>query len=120
VTTTSTEPLSPPIDRTDTVLDDAPDLMGTLRDAEDRARQMFAATITTDIVAWLDASGLDDEDRDEFLRDLAASLAGSAEDVMQTLRDWRITAEALQDPIRREVLIGGTAAADYTEVDRPQ
>lgn len=37
----------------------------------------------------------------------------------ELVRDWRTTASELADPARRHVLLGGFAADDFGEVERP-
>jgi len=38
----------------------------------------------------------------------------------QLLRDWRVTADELADPLRRDVLVGEFRADDLAEADRPE
>jgi hypothetical protein len=94
-----------------------PDLMGAFRDAE---AQRWAARITTDIFAWLRSSGFDPDDQREFVRDLTEAVAGTPDDIAEVIREWRLTAEALADPTRREILLGDNTDADYVEVQRPE
>jgi len=72
--------------------------------------------------SWL--RHLDADDREQFFHELefAVGFARGALDVSgieACLRDWRVTAEALSDPARREVLTGSPGDADFTEVPRP-
>ena len=50
--------------------------------------------------------------------DAEAVAARDAGPVEKCLREWRVTAEALSDPQRREVLTGA-GDNDYAEVERP-
>jgi Family of unknown function (DUF6247) len=73
-------------------------------------------------LAWLAA--FDEEDRTEFFAELrdALSVAGATRDagpVETCLREWRITARALSDPLRKAILIG-PGNDEYAEVGRPQ
>jgi hypothetical protein len=73
-------------------------------------------------LAWLAA--FDDDDRAEFFDELrdALTLAESTRDagpVETCLREWRTTAQALSDPLGREVLLG-PGNDDYAEVTRPE
>ena len=38
----------------------------------------------------------------------------------ETLYRWRVTAEALEDPLRRAILLGAPGAEDFVEVSRPE
>lgn len=72
---------------------------------------------------WL--APLDADDQAEFFADLHAAVAlarhtGNVEPVDACLHDWRITAEALSDPARREILTGTPEPADFAEVQRPE
>lgn len=63
-------------------------------------------------LAWLRV--FDAEDLREFVDELhAALIAGladqSLDDIEQIVRDWRITARQLEDPLRRAVLLGHDA-----------
>ena len=73
-------------------------------------------------LAWLAA--FDEDDRTEFFGELrdALSVAAAtcdAEPVETCLSEWRTTAHALSDPLRRAILTG-PGDDDYAEVDRPQ
>lgn len=73
-------------------------------------------------LAWLMA--FDEDDRAEFFGELldALSVAEATRDaapVETCLREWRTTARALADPLRRAILTG-PGDDDYAEVDRPQ
>jgi hypothetical protein len=73
-------------------------------------------------LAWL--AVFDEDDRSEFFEELrdALALAESTWDatpVERCLRDWRTTAQALSDPLRR-ALLTGPGDDDYAEVDRPE
>lgn len=68
----------------------------------------------------------DQEDLAEFVTEMRGSLvlaarARSARPVSDTLRAWYNTALSLDDPLRREVLIGNESAdEDFVEVARPE
>jgi hypothetical protein len=73
-------------------------------------------------LAWLAA--FDEDDRAEFFAELrdALSVAGATRDagpVETCLREWRTTARALSDPLRRAILTA-PGDDDYAEVDRPE
>jgi uncharacterized protein DUF6247 len=73
-------------------------------------------------LAWLAA--FDEEDRAEFFGELrdALSVAGAAREagpVRTCLREWRITARALSDPLRKAILIG-PGDGEYAEVGLPR
>ena len=73
-------------------------------------------------LAWL--ASFDEDDRAEFFEELrdALSVAAATRDaapVETCLREWRTTAQALSDPLRRAVLTA-PGDDDYAEVDRPQ
>lgn len=73
-------------------------------------------------LAWL--ASFDEDDRAEFFEELrdALSVAAATRDaapVETCLREWRTTAQALSDPLRRTILTA-PGDADYAEVDRPQ
>jgi hypothetical protein len=95
----------------------APDLMGVLLEAEAR---VHSAASTTDVVSWLSGSGLDAEDQEQFFRELKEAIAGSPEEITDVLHAWRLTAQALSDPTRREILLGDNTHEDYVEVERPE
>ena len=70
--------------------------------------------------SWLAA--LDDDDQALFFLEMDAALdaaeaAGHAEPLEACLHAWRVTGEALSDPLRRAVLTGNDD--DYVEVRRP-
>ncbi len=72
-------------------------------------------------LAWL--AVLDEDDRAEFFAELldALSVAEATRDaapVDTCLREWRMTARALADPLRRTILTA-PGDDDYAEVDRP-
>ena len=72
--------------------------------------------------AWLTV--FDDDDRAEFFSELRDALAVAeatrdAAAVETCLREWRITARALSDPLAREILTG-PGDDDYGEVTRPE
>jgi hypothetical protein len=74
-------------------------------------------------LTWL--RHLDDDDLATFIAELraAVSLAYHDDDLTelnQLAADWRTTADELADPARRHVLLGGFAAGDFTEAQRPE
>ena len=74
-------------------------------------------------LAWLRT--FDRDDVEEFLVELndalvAASADRSSEVLDRCIRDWRITARQLEDPLRRSVLLGTHSAEDLVEVDEPK
>jgi hypothetical protein len=73
-------------------------------------------------LTWL--RHLDDEDIATCLAELrdAVSVAyhdANLTELDQLARDWRVTADELADPARREALLGSFDADDFTPVDRP-
>jgi Family of unknown function (DUF6247) len=73
-------------------------------------------------LAWL--AVFDEDDRSEFFDELRDALAlaeatRDAEPVENCLREWRMTARALSDPLAREILTG-PGDEDYAEVARPE
>jgi hypothetical protein len=73
-------------------------------------------------LAWLAA--FDEDDRAEFFAELrdalpVAEATRDASPVETCLREWRTTAQALSDPLRRETLTA-PGEGDYAEVTRPQ
>ena len=73
-------------------------------------------------LAWL--ATFDEDDRAEFFEELrnALSVAAATRDaapVETCLREWRTTAQALSDPLRRAILTA-PGDDDYAEVDRPR
>ena len=73
-------------------------------------------------LAWLRV--FDDEDLREFTHDLQQALIASyADRDLAPLHDcveaWRLTAQQLEDPLRRHVLLGKVAPQDLVEALRP-
>ncbi|MEU9246373.1 hypothetical protein [Streptomyces sp. NPDC048385] len=73
-------------------------------------------------LAWLRV--FDNEDLQEFIADLQASLvAAHADDDVTALEEclhaWRTTARQLEDPLRRSVLMGQHQPSDFVEASRP-
>lgn len=73
-------------------------------------------------LSWLQV--FDPEDLEEFAEELKAAVdravrEGSWESVEETVERWRITARALEDPIRRSILLGSVSDDDFVEVERP-
>ena len=71
---------------------------------------------------WLAA--LDRDDQVQFFLQMGAALQAAersrdTESLETCLREWRVTAEALSDPLRRATLTGTLADGDFTEVQRP-
>jgi hypothetical protein len=68
---------------------------------------------------------LDPDDLTEFVVELRGSLVlavreQSSTPLRETLQAWRDTAEALSDPARRAILLGGSGGDDFIEVSRPE
>jgi hypothetical protein len=73
-------------------------------------------------LAWL--ATFEEGDRAEFFDELRDALAMAvattdAAPIERCLHDWRTTAQALSDPLRREILTG-SGDGDYAEVSRPE
>lgn len=72
---------------------------------------------------WLRVFDADDlhefiaEMRQAILEALRAEKLGLPDDVLQR---WRVTALALEDPLRRSILVGPIEEHDYVEVGRPE
>ena len=71
---------------------------------------------------WL--AFLDDEDRAQFFTEMREALdgaekSGDAAVVEGCLCAWKVTAEALSDPVVRAALTSPLDEADFTEVPRP-
>ena len=94
-------------------------------DVVERARAKPAADrVPADFgdLTWL--RHLDDDDLAQLLHEVRAAVSVAYHDddlteLEQLVRDWRVTADELADPARREVLLGGFDAADYVEAARP-
>ncbi len=72
---------------------------------------------------WLRA--FDTDDLREFVGELRQAIVVAAREespdlIEETLQRWRTTAEALADPLRRQILLGGDRPDDYVEVSRPE
>ncbi len=86
------------------------------------------AAVPLDLAAfgeWPWLRTFDAEDLQEFIRELqeaiiAAGREESAALLEDTLHRWRVTAEALDDPLRRSVLLGAHRDEDFVEVGRPE
>ena len=73
-------------------------------------------------LAWLRVFDLDD--LQEFIGELKDVLTSTYADqdaaiLQQCLRDWRITARQLEDPLRRSVLLSSNSVEDFVEAPRP-
>lgn len=74
---------------------------------------------------WTWLRSLDEEDRDEFIRELCRAVIVAAHEessaiIEETLNAWRITAQELDDPDRRAILLGDVHEEDFLEVSRPE
>ncbi len=71
--------------------------------------------------AWM--SVLDQDDRAECLMDLKEAisllLAGDELPLRETIQAWRLTAQQLSDPRKREILLGVPDSEDFTAVEQP-
>jgi hypothetical protein len=75
--------------------------------------------------SWMWVGRLPTEDATEFVRDIGDALYESCRTMsvaplVSTVDDWKTTADALDDPLARETLLGASTPNDYVEVDRPQ
>jgi hypothetical protein len=63
---------------------------------------------------------LDDEDRHELHSDLRRALDGDPEELRRVLHEWRVTVDALKDPVSREILLARELGdEEFEEVRRP-
>lgn len=74
-------------------------------------------------LTWL--RHFDDDDLATFIAELRAAVSVAYHDddlteLDELVRGWRVTAEELADPARRQVLLGDFAAGDFAEVGRPE
>lgn len=74
---------------------------------------------------WTWLREFDLEDLHEFVVEVRnALLIAGREEILgpleETLSRWRVTAEALEDPVRRQILMGTFNADDFVEVERPK
>ncbi len=71
--------------------------------------------------AWM--SVLDQDDRAECLMDLKEAisllLGGDELPLRETIQAWRLTAQQLSDPRKREILLGVPDSEDFTAVEQP-
>ena len=79
----------------------------------------------TSLGEWTWLRVFDKEDLAQFIDEIrdaviVAAREESAELLDETLQRWRVTADVLQDPIRREILLGADREEDYMEVSRPE
>jgi hypothetical protein len=73
---------------------------------------------------WTWLRHLPADDLPAFLDDARQALIVAAREetltvLDATLRDWRVTAEELSDPLRRAILLGEHRAGDFVEAARP-
>ncbi len=64
------------------------------------------------------------EDQTLFVAEMREALnlaerVGGLEPVERCISEWRITAEALADPVARAILTGSVSEDDFTEAGRP-
>lgn len=74
---------------------------------------------------WTWLRVFDNEDLTEFVAEMheaviVAAREQSANLLDETLHRWRVTADVLSDPLRREVLLSREREEDYVEVSRPE
>jgi hypothetical protein len=74
---------------------------------------------------WTWLRVFDREDLEEFVSEMSEALLVAAREetadlIDETLHRWRTTAKALDDPLRREVLLGSPRDEDFVEVKRPE
>jgi uncharacterized protein (DUF433 family) len=67
----------------------------------------------------------DRDDLGEFVRSMREAIimayrGGSSGVIKQTLDDWQVTAQAMQDPVERAALLRPFDEAEYVEVHRPE
>jgi hypothetical protein len=55
----------------------------------------------------------------ELKEAIALLLAGDEMPLRETVRAWRLTAQQLSDPRKREVLLGVSGLEDFTAVEQP-
>jgi len=72
---------------------------------------------------WLDV--FDPEDLTEFVADVRRALmvglqSGDADNLRQTLHDWRETSLVLSDALSRQTLLGAPTSDAFTELTRPE
>ncbi|HYM53747.1 MAG TPA: hypothetical protein VES97_00180 [Solirubrobacteraceae bacterium] len=79
----------------------------------------------SELGSWMWMRRLPAEDATEFLRDIGDALyescrTMSAAPLAVVVDAWKATAEALDDPLARETLLGASTPEDYVEAKRPQ
>jgi hypothetical protein len=88
------------------------------------ARPDFRPTVQSlGDLAWLRV--FDCEDLKEFAAELNEALVAADSDnstapLDECLKAWRTTAQRLEDPLRRSVLLDKTSVPDLVEADRPE
>lgn len=119
--------------------EDALDAMSRQLDAMRELAEAMASFITLDraldhehrepgiseLGSWLWMRRLPAEDAAEFLHDVGDALYESCRSLSITplstvVDDWRATAEALDDTLARETLLGASSSNDYIEAKRHQ
>lgn len=88
-----------------------------LKSAMERARGQRSMG---DYGAWAFIAVFDDDDIEEFLREVdaaivSASFSGGTSAVDDLLRRWRISAHMLSDPVASEILNGLDSEADWID-----
>jgi hypothetical protein len=73
-------------------------------------------------LTWL--RHFDDDDLATFIAEVRAAVSvayhdGDLREMDRLVRDWRITAEELADPDRRQAFLGSFDETDFVEVERP-
>jgi hypothetical protein len=97
--------------------------LARIRDTDGMGLVLLPAPHDFGDLTWL--RHLDDDDLTTFIAELRAAVSVAYHDddlteLEQLARDWRATADELADPARRHALLGGFAAGDFAEAERPE
>lgn len=79
---------------------------------------------TTNYGEWPWLENFDDEDLQEFIHEILELLTAPTDEASEMrleemLQAWRLTAEELADPVRREILLGTHSGDDFVEAVPP-